>query len=96
MIDIPSILVHLRNRKVETSKADHTLPTPEAIAMAALSYVWSDNKRWAFAERLSRLGRLLGRKGRITRLPFPGSRWTSSRDAPVPPPESFREWWAKR
>ena len=96
MIDIPTILVHLRNRKVETSKADHKVPTPEAVAMAALSYVWSDNKRWAFAERLSRLGRLLGRRGRITRLPFPGSRWTRSRDAPVPPSESFREWWVKR
>ena len=96
MIDIPSILVHLRNRKVETAKADHALPTPEAVAMAAMSYVWSDNKRWALAERLSRLGRVLGRRGTITRLPFPGSRWTRSRDAPVPPPESFREWWAKR
>ena len=85
MIDIPSILVHLRNRKVETSKADHRLPTPEAVAMAAMSYVWSDSKRWALAQRLSRLGRLLGRRGRITRLPFPGSRWTASRDAPVPP-----------
>jgi L-lactate dehydrogenase complex protein LldF len=96
MIDIPSILVHLRNRKVETAKADHRVPSPEAVAMAAMSYVWSDSKRWAFAERLSRLGRILGRRGRITRLPFPGSRWTASRDAPVPPRESFREWWAKR
>src|SRR5205823_13586474 len=91
MIDIPSILVHLRNRKVETSKADHKVPTPEAIAMAAMSYVWSDHKRWAFAEKLSRLGRLLGRRGRITRRPFPGPRWTRSRDAPLPPGESFRE-----
>ena len=96
MIDIPTILVHLRNRKVETSKADHKVPTPEAVAMAAMSYVWSDSRRWAFAERLSRLGRVLGRRGKITRLPFPGSRWTRSRDAPVPPPESFREWWAGR
>ena len=35
-----------------------------------------------------------GSKGRITTLPFPGSRWTDARDLPVLPKQSFREWWA--
>ena len=94
MIDIPSILVHLRGRKVEETA--HTLPTPEAIAMAALSWTMSDSRRWSRAQRLSRVGRLLGRRGRIRSLPFPMSRWTSSRDAPMPPEQTFREWWGAR
>jgi L-lactate dehydrogenase complex protein LldF len=96
MIDIPTILVHLRGRKIEETKADHRLPTPEAVAMAALSYVMTDPGRWSRAQRLSRVGRLLGRRGRIRHLPFPGSRWTAARDAPVPPAQTFREWWAAR
>jgi L-lactate dehydrogenase complex protein LldF len=96
MIDIPSILVHLRGRKVEETKSDHRVPSPEAIAMAALSWTMSDAGRWSRAQRLSRLGRLLGRRGRIRSLPFPMSRWTSSRDAPVPPGQTFREWWGER
>ncbi|MDX6227386.1 MAG: L-lactate dehydrogenase complex protein LldF [Frankiales bacterium] len=96
MIDIPSILVHLRGRKVEATKADHRVPTPEAVAMAALSWTMSQPDRWSRAQRLSRLGRTLGRRGRIRWLPFPGSRWTSSRDAPVPPAQTFREWWETR
>jgi L-lactate dehydrogenase complex protein LldF len=96
MIDIPSILVHLRGRKVEATKADHRVPAPEAVAMAALSWTMSQPDRWSRAQRLSRLGRALGRRGRIRWLPFPGSRWTSSRDAPVPPAQTFREWWETR
>ena len=96
MIDIPSILVHLRSRAVQAARADHRVPTPEAAAMTAMSWLWSDERRWALAERLSRAGRLLGSRGRITRLPFLGSRWTRSRDAPLPAAESFRAWWARR
>jgi L-lactate dehydrogenase complex protein LldF len=94
MIDIPSILVHLRGRKVEESKAEHRIPSAEAVAMAALAWTMSSAPRWSRAQRLSRVGRLIGRRGRIRQLPFPGSRWTSSRDAPMPPTQTFREWWA--
>ena len=52
--------------------------------------------RAANAEKATRAGRLLGRAtGRITTLPPPLSRWTASRDAPRPPAETFREWWAR-
>jgi L-lactate dehydrogenase complex protein LldF len=94
MIDIPSVLVHLRARKVD--ETPHVLPTPEAVSMAAMAWTMSDPGRWARAQRLSRVGRVLARRGRIRSLPWPLSRWTSARDAPVPPRETFREWWAQR
>ncbi|HLL68610.1 MAG TPA: LutB/LldF family L-lactate oxidation iron-sulfur protein [Micromonosporaceae bacterium] len=95
-IDIPAILVHLRARHVEERRDTHTLPSAEAVAMAAASWVMSSPARFGAAEKASRAGRLLGRKrGRITTLPPPFSGWTSSRDAPVPPTETFREWWRR-
>ncbi len=94
-IDIPSILVHLRSKHVEERRAASRVPTAEAVAMAAASWVMSDPKRFAAAEKASRAGRLLARRGRLRSLPPPLSAWTSSRDAPAPPPETFREWWAR-
>ena len=49
----------------------------------------------AAAQRAGRLGRALGRGGRIRRLPPPLSAWTAARDAPAPPRQTFREWWRK-
>jgi L-lactate dehydrogenase complex protein LldF len=95
-IDIPSILVHLRAQHVEEQKATHRLPTPEAVAMAAASWTMSSPRRFAAAEKASRAARLLGgKKGRISTLPPPLSGWSSSRDTPVPPKETFREWWSR-
>jgi len=61
--------------------------------MAAASWVMASPARYAAAQRSGRLGRPLGRNGRISRLPPPLSAWTLSRDAPVPPAQTFREWW---
>jgi L-lactate dehydrogenase complex protein LldF len=94
-IDIPTLLVHLRARYVEDYRARHRVPSPEAIAMAAASWVMSSAKRFAAAERSMRAGRLLGRRGRIRSLPPPLSAWTGARDAPVPPRETFRQWWRR-
>jgi L-lactate dehydrogenase complex protein LldF len=95
-IDIPGILVHLRARHVEQRRADHTLPSAESVAMAAASWVMSSPARFAAAEKASRAARLFGRRrGRISTLPPPFSAWTSSRDAPLPPAETFREWWRR-
>jgi L-lactate dehydrogenase complex protein LldF len=94
-IDIPSMLVHLRAKVVE-SKSEHSrLPSPEAAGMRALAWTMTDPRRWRRALRTTRLGRLLGRRGRIPMLPPPLSRWTAARDAPLPPPETFGEWWAR-
>jgi L-lactate dehydrogenase complex protein LldF len=95
-IDIPSILVDLRARHVEAARQEHHVPGPEAITMAAASWVMASGPRYRTAQRAARLGRLLGRGGKIRRLPPPLSAWTAVRDAPVPPPETFREWWARR
>jgi L-lactate dehydrogenase complex protein LldF len=94
-IDIPSLLVHLRAAHVEARRAASKVPSAEAAAMAAASWVMSSPVRFAAAERGSRLGRLLRRRGRMRALPPPFSAWTGSRDAPVPPKETFREWWRR-
>jgi L-lactate dehydrogenase complex protein LldF len=94
-IDIPSLLVKLRARHVDEQRA-RRVPSAEAVTMAAAAWVMSDPKRFAAAEKASRAGRLLGRaSGRISALPPPLSAWTTSRDAPRPPAETFREWWAR-
>jgi L-lactate dehydrogenase complex protein LldF len=94
-IDIPSLLVHLRARHVEERRAASRIPSAEALSMAAASWVMADPARFARAERAGRAGRLFARRGRIRSLPPPLSAWTTSRDAPEPPPETFREWWAR-
>jgi L-lactate dehydrogenase complex protein LldF len=92
-IDIPSILVELRARHVEESRREHRVPSPEALTMAAASWVMGHPARFRVAQRAGRLGRLAGRHGRIRRLPPPLAGWTSARDAPVPPAQTFRQWW---
>jgi L-lactate dehydrogenase complex protein LldF len=94
-IDIPEVLVHLRSRHVEERRKQHRLPTAEAVAMAAAAWVMAEPQRFAAAQRASRAGRMLARGSRITALPPPLSKWTASRDAPKPPKETFREWWAR-
>jgi len=98
-IDIPSILVHLRAEHVDAKHEQARPPTPEAVAMAAAAWTMTDSRRWRWAQRSSRLARLLGRRrdkerGLIRSLPGLGA-WTGARDAPRPPAETFREWWAR-
>ena len=92
-IDIPSLLVHLRARHVDEARRDHLLPSPEAVTMAAASWVMADPGRYAAAQRAGKSGRVLSRSGRIRALPPPLSAWTRARDAPAPPAQTFREWW---
>ncbi|MDV7355949.1 LutB/LldF family L-lactate oxidation iron-sulfur protein [Rhodococcus oxybenzonivorans] len=93
-IDIPSILVHLRAEQVDAER--HGLPGGQDLAMKAAGFVMGSEKRFAAVETASKIGRMLGgKKGRITSLPYPGSKWTSSRDLPAPPKETFRQWWAR-
>ncbi|GHJ47165.1 iron-sulfur cluster-binding protein [Catellatospora sp. TT07R-123] len=92
-IDIPSLLVHLRGRTTQERAEAHLLPSAEAVAMAAASWVMASPRRFAWAGRSARLGRLLARRGRIRRLPPPLSAWTTARDAPAPPAQTFRDWW---
>jgi L-lactate dehydrogenase complex protein LldF len=92
-IDIPSILVHLRARHVEEASRLR----PESAAMGSLAWVMSSPSRFRAATRSLRVARpLWRRRGRIRSLPPPGSRWTAVRDVPLPPPQTFRDWWRGR
>jgi L-lactate dehydrogenase complex protein LldF len=92
-INIPQALVHLRGQVVDAKRGK---PSPERYAMAGMGWVFGSPRRLRWAQRLAALGgRLLGRRGRITRLPGPGKAWTDTRDLPVPD-QSFRDWWADR
>ena len=92
-INIPQLLVHLRARHVEEARAAHRVPSAEALTMAAASWVMASPRRFALAQRAGQSGRLLGRRGRITALPPPLAAWTTARDAPAPPRQTFRDWW---
>jgi L-lactate dehydrogenase complex protein LldF len=95
-IDIPSMLVHLRSRVVDDDRAGHSLPSAEAAAMVALGWSMRNPRRWSRVLRLGRIGRLLGRRhGVVRHLPGPLSGWTTSRDAPRPPAQTFRDWWLR-
>ncbi len=89
-IDIPSVLTHLRAEVVEAKGR-----TAESVAMAAAAWIFASASRYEKAQKAGSLARFLARDGRITSLPWPGSKWTSSRDVPAPPAESFRTWWRK-
>src|SRR5205814_9923041 len=55
-IDIPALLVHLRATHVEERRATSRVPTPEAVALAAASWVVVDPDRVARAEKARRAG----------------------------------------
>jgi len=96
-IDIPQMLVHLRSRVVDAKREASRTPSPEQALMAAAAWTMDSPVRWTSALRAARLGRLLGgRRGRIATLPPPLSAWTGTRDAPLPPAQTFRDWWARR
>lgn len=88
-IDIPSMLVELRHQKVEQSGFG-----VEAAAMKAASVAMAKARRFTVAQKAVGLGRLLaGKKGRISTLPPPLRGWTTARDIPAPPKQTFRQWW---
>jgi L-lactate dehydrogenase complex protein LldF len=88
-IDIPTMLVHLRERVVTAKGAG-----PERAAMAAAAWTMRSPRRWASVLRAGRFGRWLPTRARA--LPPPLSAWTATRDLPVPPAQTFRDWWAER
>jgi L-lactate dehydrogenase complex protein LldF len=88
-INIPEVLVHLRQQGPHGAG--------ERAAMGAAEAVMARPRLWRTALRLARFGSMpWRRKGFVRRMPWPGSRWTASRDLPVPPKESFRDWWKER
>lgn len=96
-IDIPSILVHLRAKHVDQERGVRGgLPSGQDLAMRAAGWAMSSASRFSLAEKALAAGRLIaGRDHRISALPWPASKWTTSRDLPEPPRETFRQWWVR-
>jgi L-lactate dehydrogenase complex protein LldF len=93
-INIPEALVHLRGEVVDAQRSSPL--HAERIVMGLAAWVLRSGRRLGLAQRAASASRVLvGRSGRIRRLPPPLSAWTKTRDAPAPPPESFRAWWAR-
>ncbi|MEA2331267.1 MAG: L-lactate dehydrogenase complex protein LldF [Thermoleophilaceae bacterium] len=91
-IDIPKVLVHLRGRVADSEP----WWKPEKAAMSAMFRAFCSRRSFERAQRAARLGsRPFARGGRIARLPWPLSGWTSTRDMPEPPAETFRDWWVR-
>ncbi|BBZ64494.1 LutB/LldF family L-lactate oxidation iron-sulfur protein [Mycolicibacterium monacense] len=93
-IDIPSILVHLRAKQVDAQRGG--IPGGQDLAMRAAAWAMASPRRFALAEKALAAGRFAANADhRITTLPWPGSKWTASRDMPEPPAETFRQWWSR-
>ncbi len=91
-INIPEILIHLRRRLVEAGA-----PIGERLGMRAASVAFSSPGWLGLAHAVGRLAqRPFARDGQLQGLPGPFSGWTDSRDLPAIPPQSFRQWWARR
>jgi L-lactate dehydrogenase complex protein LldF len=92
-IAIPDMLLRLRADAVAAGKAD----LAEQIAMAGWKTTMLNPSLYRGGGRLAAAAtRLIGRKGRVRRLPPPLSAWTNRRDFPVFAPKSFNELWEER
>ena len=92
-IDIPQLLVALRTQVVDEQRGG--MPSAEAAAMKAASWVFGDHKRLVAAQQGVTASARLFKKPTIGRLPWPASAWSDARDAPAPPRETFRQWWTR-
>jgi len=94
MINIPEVLVHLREKVVDSHRGG--LPSALQAAMSGASLIMGRGSRMSLMQTFTGLGgRLFQRRGVIGPMPAPLNRWTNARDLPAPPRESFRKWWAR-
>jgi L-lactate dehydrogenase complex protein LldF len=92
-IPLPDYLLKLRRDAVQQVGA----PATERAAMRGWRVAMSSTKLYRASGKAARIGtRVLGRRGRIRRLPPPLDAWTHGRDFPTFAKESFKERWAKR
>ena len=97
-INIPEVLIYLRGRVVRNTQ-DGLFGGlgPENVAMKLMARIFADPKQYEEAQRLARLGQWpFVHKNTITGLPGPLGGWTTMRDLPPVPKQSFREWWRSR
>ena len=95
-IDIPRILVHLRGGVTDARRNAHTLDA-ETLAMQAVLWLFGGQNRMRMARHLGRIAqKLVVHDGIISRMPGPLAAWTTARDFPALPEQSFRDWWKGR
>jgi L-lactate dehydrogenase complex protein LldF len=91
-INIPEILIHLRNKLVESGDAGFA----ERFAMRAAGMALASAGRLEAAQSLARAGQLPFESDGFLKS-VPGlSAWSNVRDLPAAPKQSFRQWWAER
>ena len=68
----------------------------ERALMTSAAWTMSNPRRWRYALRSARAGRVLGRtRGRISTLPPPLSGVDGEPRPAAPPKQSFRDWWSR-
>ena len=102
-INIPEVLVHLRNKVVlQNTSGIAGLFDAEAAAMKAIAAIFRSERRFRAAQRLGRIAETpLVHKddqglGWISWLPGMLGGWSQTRDLREMPKETFRDWWEKR
>ncbi|MCN9242200.1 lactate utilization protein [Streptomyces sp. RY43-2] len=100
-IDIPEVLVHLRERVVQggpVTRAGNKVVLKPAKGHAAERAAMRA-AQWAFGHPgVLRTGQRLASRSRRFHprtLPGPGRAWSASRDLPTVPAEPFRDWWQR-
>jgi L-lactate dehydrogenase complex protein LldF len=97
-INIPEVLIHLRNKVVQRQRRGIGRLNPEAVAMKFLGAVFRSEKRFRAAQQFARVAEkpLVNREGWIGWLPGILGGWTQSRDLHSMPRQSFRDWFEAR
>ncbi len=102
-INIPEVLIHLRNKVVNQNTAGIAgLFNFEAAAMSAMAMIFKSERRFRAAQRLGRMAEtpLVHKDGQgvgwIGWLPGMLGGWTQVRDLQEMPKQTFRDWWEKR
>ncbi len=92
-INIPEILIHLRNEAVQQGYA----PLTERVGMKAAAMALASGSRLHTAQKIARAVQIpFEHDGNLKGLPGLLGGWTQFRDLKPVPKQSFREWWAER
>lgn len=98
-INIPEVLIHLRSKVVEQEQSTSAGALGVwNLGMQAARISFEHASLFVAGQKIARIGQKLLRPkdGFIEWLPSPGNGWTKTRDLPVIPKQTFREWWSSR